>query len=249
MALRLVTTQEIESWDDLYQLGEVWRFADEDSRMKAVELVELLWQGYRWKESPFISSLINSAVRPALVLHSRFILENEGQQVTQSPPEIVGELLRPYLGLSMASPSYVADASIVSIGGGGGTGGPGVDQEARDRARANQIDIGTLNSELEQAEENIQTNTQSLLNKANNATVANKLNRNLNNLGTVSDTDATDFRTAIGVGTEDAGGTSYQKVNLLATQVFLQASEDTRNNYVLDDDIVSLVLGLSLIHI
>ena len=175
MALRLVTTQEIESWDDLYQLGEVWRLADIEAKTKAVELVELFWQGYRWKQSPFISSLINTAVRPALVIHSRFILENEGQQVTESPPAIVDELLRPYLGLTMASPSYVADASIVSIGGGGGgTGGPGVDQEARDRSRANQIDIGTLNSELEQAEENIQTNTQSLLNKANNATVANK---------------------------------------------------------------------------
>lgn len=203
MALQLVTTTRVDSWATEYQMGHIWEGATAQERERAVETAETYWQTYEWKTSPFTDANLATVLEGILAQHARAILETRGQP-RELRPRRIERLLRPYLGFAMGGASYTSSSTTTTPSTGGSFSG--VDQVARD-------DIETLQSELDQAESNIQANTHSLVNKANNATVANKLNRNLDNLGTVSPTNASAFRAAIGAGSGGGSGLDRDAVD------------------------------------
>ena len=236
MALNLVTRTEIENWNEEYQMGDVWNASSLDNRVAAVQMVESTWMAYSWRRSPFIYTQTRNALLSALTLHSRFVLENEGQP-TDELPENIASLISPFLGkvatsmspgasqinvaeldtklntdlsnvnrnLSPAQKERFREAIGAGTGSGAGasTGTGDITQAEFDQA------INALNAQL--------------ANKANNSTVAQKLNRNLGNVNATAD-QIKGFKQALNI--SDAPTSDNQKLNINLDNVGSITSDD-----------------------
>ena len=120
---QLLTDAQIGALHTLYEMGDVWDDATEAERIQAVNTAELIWQGFRWRTSPFTNPSVGTALKGALIAHSRAIAETEGQ-VQRILPPAVSDLLRAYLGQGAAPIAGNPGGGGVMGGGRGGTPGP-----------------------------------------------------------------------------------------------------------------------------
>ena len=243
MALTLVTSEQVAGWKELYELGDIWDEASATEREQAVELVELIWHGLRWKSSPFEDEAVRDELLGILVQWSRWALELEGAP-TSDVPIGLRRMLKSYLGARVLSMGTTTGEVFT---GTGGTGGPGIDSIARAQADTNAAEINTIETRLNTAEQDISDNTDAidterirrnegfsdierqLDEKAQFDSLADKLDTDLGNADSdLSPTEQAAFRAKIGVTSSGSTvGTPEidARINALRPNPFTDADE------------------------